>query len=121
MIIVLVEHSAGAIPKSSLSAIRAALELKSSLGISSVTGLLLGASGTAAAAGEVTGYGLDSVVSVESDDLEKYLATSYEAAVMQVVEELDATVFVAASSSVGKDLSPRVAQKMDAAQAASIF
>jgi electron transfer flavoprotein alpha subunit len=120
-ILVYLEHAGAKLPKTSLSTLQAALEMKSKQGYSKVTAVLLGGSGLSAVASEVAKYGVDEVVTVEDGGLANYLAASYSAAFVQLVAKLGATAVVGVSSARGKDFFPRVAQALDAGQASDIL
>lgn len=121
MIAIYLEHSKGRLPKGTLAAITAALQMKEKHGYAKVVGVLFGGSDVAGAASKAAQYGLDEVVYVTDPALEHYLALPYADAFMQVVEELDPTAVVQTASTMGKDLMPRVAQALGAGQASDIL
>ncbi len=120
MIVVLLESVSGALAKTSLPAITAALELKKRENASKVIGLVCGGSAASGAASEAAQFGLDEVVFANSEVLSNYLALNFETACLQILSELKPTFILAASSAMGKDLLPRLAVKFEAAQASDI-
>ena len=121
MILVFLEQSKGEIPKSSLSAIAAALKLKASTAASGVSGLLIGGNDVEKAAAQAKKYGLDTIYTAQADSYEHYLAVPYQRAALAAIEKTGAKVFLAAASSNGKDFCPRVAAGIDAAQASDVI
>ncbi|MCC6954401.1 MAG: electron transfer flavoprotein subunit alpha/FixB family protein [Deltaproteobacteria bacterium] len=112
-----IENNGEKLPKSSLSALAAALEIKQAHGHEKVIGVLIGGTGTSAAANEAAQYGLDEVLYVQSSALEQYLALQYAETLKLAVDAVQPAVIVAASTSRGKDFLPRIAQLFDAGQA----
>lgn len=120
-ILVYLEHHGSDLPKGSLSALRAALEIKAKHGYGKAVGLLIGGAEVADAANAAAAYGLDEICYIQSDTLKTYLALNYEAAFKAVIAELNPTAIVALSTSRGKDLLPRIAQALEAGQASDIL
>jgi electron transfer flavoprotein alpha subunit len=120
-ILVYLEHAGDKLPKTSLSTLKAALEMRQKQGYSKVTAVLIGGSSLGAVATECAKYGADEVVTVESGELGTYLAPSFSHALVQLAEKLGASAVVGVSSARGKDLFPRVAQALDAGQASDIL
>lgn len=121
VIAVFIESAAdGTLPKSSLIAVNAALQAKQAHKVDRVVGVVLGGSSAKQAGGEAAQYGLDEVVVVSAPSLERYLALNYEAAWRGVISELSPTMILAASTSTGKDLLPRLAVILGAGQASDV-
>ncbi len=118
--LVYLEHTGEKLPKTALSTLRAALELKSIQGYGKVIALLIG-EGASSAAAEAAGHGAEEVITLEDPALKTYLAPVYADAVTQIALKVNATAVVGLSSARGKDFLPRVAQKLDAAQASDIL
>ena len=78
-----------------------------------VVGLLLGES-VASFAQELISYGADRVVIVESDKLASYTSDGYAQAFLAVYEEEKPEGIVFGHTSLGKDLSPKLAAKLEA-------
>ncbi|ENQ3105471.1 electron transfer flavoprotein alpha subunit apoprotein [Bacillus sp. 491mf] len=78
-----------------------------------VVGLLLGES-VASFAQELISYGADRVVTVESDKLASYTSDGYAQAFLAVYEEEKPEGIVFGHTSLGKDLSPKLAAKLEA-------
>ena len=120
-ILVYLENQKNTLPKSSLCAIRAALEIKSKQAYEKAVGIVLGQEGAETAAKEAAKYGLDEVLYISSPELEPYLAVPSADALTKAANEEGANFVLAASTSRGKDLMPRVAQALDAGQASDIL
>ena len=116
MILVVLESGGERLPKGALVTINAALQAKERHGYSKVVGLLLGNDGVEVAAQAAASYRLDEICYLKSPALEPYLALTHQQAVLAAVAELRPTMILAASSSRGKDLFPRVAQTLAAGQ-----
>ncbi|NCU17045.1 electron transfer flavoprotein subunit alpha/FixB family protein [Pallidibacillus pasinlerensis] len=78
-----------------------------------VVSLLLGES-VESLANELVQYGADRVVVVEDEKLAQYSSDGFSQAVLAVVEEEDPEAIVFGHTALGKDLSPKVASKLDA-------
>lgn len=119
--LVYLESSAGQLPKSSLVAIGAGLQAKQLHGYTSLIGLVVGGANVKNAAEQAAKYGLDKILYVENSTYDKYLALPYAEAVFQATKETNADLVIACATTQGKDLMPRVAQMMDAAQASDVM
>lgn len=78
-----------------------------------VVGILLGESVRNLAEGLIH-YGADRVVVVENDKLSNYSSDGFSQAFIAVVNEEDPEAIIFGHTSLGKDLSPKVASKLDA-------
>jgi electron transfer flavoprotein alpha subunit len=78
-----------------------------------VVGVLAGKD-VASLGAELIQYGADRVVVVEHDLLATYTSDGYSQAVLAVIEEESPEAIVFGHTALGKDLSPRVASKLDA-------
>ncbi len=119
-VLVFLQHNQGKLPKVSKSAVKAAHELKAAWGNGSVIGVTAGA-GAGAAADEALKLGLSKVLFCEDGSLNHYTAVNYAELVVKVAGAEACSVVVAAATTTGKDLMPRVAAMMDAAQASDII
>ena len=75
--------------------------------------------GAGAAAADAAKYA-KKVVAVDDGALEHYLAETFAPIVARLAQEHGATVVTATATSIGKDVMPRVAAKLDAGQASDI-
>jgi len=116
-----IENNEGKLSKASLTTISAALSAKQMHGYQKVVGLLIGAGAVKNAAEEASKYGLDEVLYVSNALLEPYLALAYEQVFSTVLAQVNPTLIVAAATTHGKDLLPRVAQQFDAGQASEVM
>ena len=117
-VLVIAEHRDGAIVKATLSAVTAAKTIVDATGGSFDIGIVGG--NVSALAEQLTTYGASSVHTVQSDTLEGYTAQAYARAIDQVVTTSGAHYVVAAATSIGKDVMPRVAARRDAGMASDV-
>lgn len=119
-ILLFVQHdNAGKLLKGSLVALSAAKELQKVWGKAGISALCLGPS-SAAAAKEAAQYGFTKVLFSESALFSKYRAEPYARAIALAAKELSADTLVAAATSTGKDVMPRVTAMLDGAQASEV-
>lgn len=120
MILVYLENNAELLPKSALVVINAALEAKKIHGYSKAVGVLLGDAGVEKAALSAAEYGLDEVLYVKSSSLFPYLALNHAQVIKELSSQINPKLYLAAATTLGKDLSPRIAFSLDAGQASDI-
>lgn len=106
-ILVIAEHQDGAPKKSTLQSIQFARQLAGRTG-GSIHLAVIG-SAASSVASKLTGYGAQTIYTVEGAGLEKYLAQPYTGVVTGLIEASGANAVVATSGTFGKDLLPRVA------------
>src|SRR5690242_7282065 len=116
-VLVIAEHVHGKFPKTTLVALGAGKDLASKAG-GKVTAAVLG-KGIDALATELAGYGVD-VVAVDSPALEHYLADAYTSAAAEIVKQKGQEAVVIAATTLGKDLAPRLAARLNAGFAPDI-
>ena len=80
---------------------------------SEVVGVLCGADGLDPLAEEMIHYGADRVITVTHDLLKSYTSEGYGQAVMAVIEQESPDGIVMGHTAVGKDLTPKIASKLD--------
>ena len=68
----------------------------------------------ASIAGQLGGYGASRVIVVEDARLKQYSTTAYAKAVALAAQKVQASVVLLTANSMGKDLAPRIAVKLDA-------
>ncbi len=102
--------------KSSLEAVQAARRLADSLG-GTVVALVAG-SGVEVIAAELGPYGANQVIAVDQPDLARYSSTACAKVIATVAEQQGAEIVVLSASQMGKDVAPRVAEKLKAGLAA---
>ncbi|MFF2455521.1 electron transfer flavoprotein subunit alpha/FixB family protein [Peribacillus simplex] len=78
-----------------------------------VVGLLLGSEVTSLA-NTMIQYGADRILIAEHPDLRDYTTDGYTQAIMQVLESEKPEGFILGHTSIGKDISPRIAAKLKA-------
>ncbi len=110
MILLVVEHGGGKVSKSTYELVTCARES----GVEGpVTALVLGSS-VAAVAAEIAAA-VDQVLVADRPELAQYDSELWAAAVAQIAKEGEATLVLIGGSRSGRDYSPRVAVKLDAA------
>ena len=116
-ILVITEQRDGAVKKASYEALRAASTIAGDLG-ASVTAVLFGAD--EAAAKGMGGYGAAKTVHVGDDRLNLYSNGAYVKSIAQIAEKEGADVVLLPATSLGKDLGPRLAVRLDGALAPDV-
>ncbi|RME62204.1 MAG: electron transfer flavoprotein subunit alpha/FixB family protein, partial [Candidatus Dadabacteria bacterium] len=114
------EITEGKVIKASKAALSAAFKLKEKWGLEAVYGVVLGKEAEVAAK-ELSTYGIDKVFFSSHSELEKYRAVPYESVLREIGNENNCDVYVAAATSTGKDLMPRLAANIAAGQASDII
>ena len=120
MICLILETNGEKLAKTTLHAISAALGMKKEQGFTRLIGVVLGGPEKKGAASEAASFGLDEVVHLQSPLLDTYLALNFEKALKQFFTAEPISALVAASTALGKDLLPRLAVDLDAAQASDV-
>lgn len=118
-IIVLAEHHNGALVKATLNAIGAAKQLAAIVGGGFSVAVVGHNIGSVAAS--LQGYGAEAVYQVEDPAFEGYTAQAYAQGFHKAVEAAGASFVVAASTSKGKDCTPRVTARLNAGQASDVI
>ena len=117
--LVFLQHEGGRLSRASLGALSAARQLQQYWRLTELCGLCLGASARVAAE-EALQFGLERVLFSEAAGLEKFVSSTYCGWILQALSRTGAEALVAAGTSTGKDLLPRVAGRWDAAQATDV-
>lgn len=78
-----------------------------------IVGVLCGETDLESQAQEMIYYGADRVVTVQHADLKTYTSEGYGQAVMSVINEEDPNGIVMGHTSIGKDLTPKLASKLE--------
>ncbi|TFB24971.1 electron transfer flavoprotein subunit alpha/FixB family protein [Filobacillus milosensis] len=78
-----------------------------------VVAVVFGNKNVEEAANQMIQYGADRAVTVTHDNLENYTSDGYTQAAMAVIEQENPDGMVMGHTSAGKDLSPRIASKLD--------
>jgi electron transfer flavoprotein alpha subunit len=113
-VLIVLEHADGHLRTASLPAVTFGKQAAEKAG-GSLTLLLIGAPGKAAAAAdEAAKLGAAEVLVAEHAGLESFLAESYAPIVVEAAKSKGASIVAATGTSFGKDLIPRVAAKLDA-------
>lgn len=111
-ILVFVEQRDGGVLPASTQSISAALELAAKTGgraLATIVGHNIGAAADAVAAS-----GVAAVYVVEAEPLARYNALTYTRALADVIKQAKPQIVLLAASSLGRDLSPRVAIRVNA-------
>jgi electron transfer flavoprotein alpha subunit len=117
-VLVFAEHQHNKFSKAALGAVRAGLQLAQQSG-GSCSAAVLG-TGIEGLAKELAEYGVKTVYAVEHAALEHYVADAYAQALANLAKDKGFDVVVATASTVGKDLLPRVAVRLEAGIASDI-
>ncbi len=110
-ILVFLEQRDGKIKKASFQAAKAAADMGKTLNFE-VEALTIG--NEIENLDKVGGYGINKVVHLKNSELALYSPTGYRDALVNYAEESGDDIFFFANTSLGKDLAPRVAVKLDA-------
>jgi len=78
-----------------------------------IVGLLLGSDNLEDMGKEMIYYGADRVVTVQDDQLKNYTSDAFGQAAMAVIEDEDPEGIVMGHTAIGKDLSPKIASKLE--------
>ncbi|WP_054710504.1 electron transfer flavoprotein subunit alpha/FixB family protein [Bacillus sp. JCM 19041] len=109
--IVLAEAKSGELRNVSFEAIGAAKQIADG---GEVVAVLAG-EGVESIASQLFAYGADRVIVTEHGELKHYTTDAYKQAYLQVFDRENPDVIVLGHTSIGKDISPRLAVKLDAA------
>lgn len=114
-VLVFAEQREGKLRKSAFEVTRAGRVVADQLGGEAV-GVVVGHN-VEAIAPELGGFGVERVIVVDDPRLSLYSGTAYARILAELVRKEQATMVFAAASSMGKDLVPRLAVKVDAGSA----
>ena len=117
-VLVFAEHQHGKFPKTTLVAFAAGKDAAAKFG-GTCHAVVVG-TGTDALAGEAASYGMKTVFQLDNARLEHYLADAYTAALAELIKAKGIDTFVATATAIGKDLTPRLAARLNAPLAADI-
>src|SRR5690625_3599968 len=109
-LLVIGETRDGELRNVTFEAIAAAKQVKTD---GEVVGVLCGDSGLASLAEEMVHYGADRVVTVEHADLKEYTSEGYSQAILSVIEDVSPDGIIMGHTSIGKDVTPKIASKLD--------
>lgn len=109
-ILVMGEAKDGELRNVSFETIAAAKKIKAD---AEIVALLCGNEDLDAYGQEMIYYGADRVITVQHDDLENYTSEGYGQALMAVIAEESPYGIVVGHTSIGRDLTPRIASKLD--------
>lgn len=113
-VLVFIEQRQGKINKASYEAVKVANDIASNSGME-VLGVAVG--NDINDLDKSGGFGLTKIMHYKGSELENY-SSAYKSAVLECIKENEVKIFVAANTTMAKDLAPRIAAKMDAAIAA---
>jgi electron transfer flavoprotein alpha subunit len=116
-VLVIAEQVHGKFPKTTLVALAAGKELAAKAG-GKASAAVLG-QGVDALANELADYGVDVIV-VDGPGFAHYLADAYTAAAAEIVKQKGFEAVVVPATTLGKDLAPRIAARLNAGFAADI-
>ena len=106
-ILVLIEHKAGVLNKTSLEAIAAAQKLGGDIG-QKVSAVVLGAPSLA---NEIAAYELEKIISAENEKLKEYTPDAYADALEQVIRATTPEYVIMSHTYQARDFAPKVAAR----------
>src|SRR5699024_7012217 len=109
-ILVIAESKDGELRNVSFEAIAAAKQVNDS---AEVVALLLDHTDLADRAQEMIQYGADRAITVVNDQLEHYTSDGYGQAIIEVIEDESPSIIVMGHTSIGKDVTPKIAAKLN--------
>ncbi|MBU5466557.1 electron transfer flavoprotein subunit alpha/FixB family protein [Virgibacillus sp. MSJ-26] len=109
-ILVIGEAKDGELRNVSFEAINAAKQLNSE---GEIVAVLLGDEDLENQANDMIQYGADRAVVVQHENLKSYTSEGYGQAVMAIIDEESPNAIVAGHTSIGKDLTPKLASKLE--------
>jgi len=109
-ILVIGEAAQGQLRNVSFEAIAAAKKIDEN---AEVVALLLGDGSLEEQANEMIKYGADRAITVSHENLKNYTSEGYGQVVLQVIEEENPTGVVMGHTAIGKDLTPKIAARLD--------
>lgn len=109
-ILVIGEAVEGALRNVSFEAIAAAKKIDEG---AEVVALLLGDTDLSEQGQEMIQYGADRAITVTHDNLKNYTSEAYGQVVLQVMDEESPTGVVMGHTAIGKDLTPKIAARLD--------
>jgi electron transfer flavoprotein alpha subunit len=111
-ILVYIEQRENKIKKASLESLSVAKEISDKLN-AEVIALVIGGN-IASSAADLANYGAAKTITVQDPKLEKYSSSAYSKVVVETVKKESADLVFLSATSLGKDLSPRIAAKLEA-------
>jgi len=118
-VIVFAEHQGGHLPKTTLVAINAGLEMARKHGGNCIA--VVAGDSVDGPAAEIAKYGVSKVIALEDPRLGHYLADATGQAIAALTKRLGAETVLATATAMGKDLMPRVAARLNTAMASAII
>ena len=110
-VLVVLEQRDGSLKKISFEAAKAGNDLASKLGCD-VEAVVVG--NNIDNINKVGGYGVSKVTLLKNPELANYSGSGYSQAISDFIKETNADVIIFGNTSLGKDLAPRVAAKLEA-------
>lgn len=109
-LLVIGEEKDGELRNVTFEAIAAAKKINEN---SEIVGVLCGAKDMKNQGEEMIAYGADRVIAIKHDRLDAYTSEGYSQAVMSVVDDESPNGIVMGHTSIGKDLTPKIASKLN--------
>ncbi len=110
-ILVLLEQRNGQIKKASLEAVKTAYDLSSKLSCESEAIVIGNEIDNLESIGN---YGINKVIHYKNSDLQNYSPSAYSKLFGDYAKETGASIIIIPNTSLGKDIAPRIAAKLDA-------
>ena len=110
-VLVFAEQREGVLKSTSFESVTLARKLLSDIG-GDLSVVLIG-SGISGMAKELEPYGVDKIYIADDSELNYYDGGRYGEIVVNLIKDINASLFIAVASSMGKDIAPRVASFLD--------
>jgi electron transfer flavoprotein alpha subunit len=117
-VLIFAEHQGAHIPKTTLTAIHAGLDLAKKRGASAIA--VVAGDAPEAPAAEIAKYGVAKVIALAHPGLKNYLADAHAQALAALAKKENAEFVIATATAMGKDLFPRLAARLGAPMASEI-
>ena len=122
VILLLLEQHQGVLAKKAAEALATAVkELKKLHGYQKAIALVIGEPGVSSAAEAATSLDFDEVQYLQLSSGSSYTSIFYEKIILEVMAATHAQTFLCVSTSLGKDLAPRIAAKLGAGQVSDVI
>ncbi|EHL08705.1 electron transfer flavoprotein FAD-binding domain protein [Desulfitobacterium hafniense DP7] len=116
---IFVEHTAGKIRKISLELLSQGRKIADQTGEPLIA--VIAGEGTSPLAQEAAAYGVDQIYLLDSPPLAQYTTGAYTSALTKLIREKEPQALLLGYTAVGKDLAPRLAQRLGAGLASDVI
>jgi len=110
-VLIFAEQREGVLKSTSFECVTLGKKLLSDIG-GDLSVVLIG-SAVSNMASEFESYGVDKIYMADDSDLNYYDGGRYSEIIVNIIKEINPSVFLASASSMGKDITPRIASSLD--------